>query len=182
MSNVATTPSTPALSDFPNDPTLQHEVERFLNYEAYLLDLGDLDTWLTVLADDIQYVVPIRTTRYGRLVEEFSTTSFVFNDDMFGLKMRVARLHTRFAWAEDPASRNRHFVTNIFVTGAKDDLVEVSSNVMLYRSRLTDPSGEIFTGERRDTLRRTDDGLKLVRREVYMDQTVLSLSAVTTFF
>lgn len=159
----------------------QHEVEQFLSQESKLLDDGDLDSWLTLLTEDIRYVMPVRTTRYGRFTNEFSTKSFVFNDDLHGLKMRVARLRTRFAWAEDPASRNRHFISNVFVEQEESDVLRVRSNVLLYRSRLTDPSGEIFTGERHDELRRAPDGLRLAKRTVYMDQTVLSLSAVTTF-
>lgn len=159
----------------------RYEVEEFLNQESRLLDEGDLDTWLTLLTEDVRYVIPVRSTRYGRATNEFSTKSFVFNDDLYGLRMRVARLHSRFAWAEDPASRNRHFISNVFVEHEENDTLRVRSNVLLYRSRLTDPSGEIFTGERHDEIRRTPDGLRLAKRTVYMDQTVLSLSAVTTF-
>lgn len=159
----------------------QYEVEQFLNLESKLLDDNDLDGWLTLLTEDVRYVMPVRSTRYGRTTDEFSTRSFVFNDDLHGLKMRVARLHTRFAWAEDPPSRNRHFVSNVVVEDEQDGVLRVRSNVLLYRSRLADAEGEIFTGERRDEIRRTPDGLRLARRTVYMDQTVLGLSAVTTF-
>ncbi|MTB85553.1 3-phenylpropionate/cinnamic acid dioxygenase subunit beta [Nocardioides sp. zg-578] len=159
---------------------LEHEVTAFLVTESNLIDAGDLDSWVTLMADDIRYVMPVRSTRYSRLSEEFSTTSFIYDDDLYGLKMRVARLHTRFAWAEDPASRNRHFVSNITASEV-GGLIRSTSNVMLVRSRLDDPVSETLTGERRDVLRRTPDGLRLVRREIYMDQTVMQLSAVTTF-
>lgn len=159
----------------------QRLVEDFLGREADLLDRGDLESWLLLLTEDVRYVMPVRSTRYTRLTEEFSTTSFIFDDDLFGLRMRVARLNTRFAWAEDPASRNRHYISNILVTHDKGDSLQVRSSVMLYRSRLDDAIGELLTGERRDVLRRTDAGLRLARREVYLDQTVISLSAVTTF-
>ena len=162
---------------------LEHEVTAFMNAESNLIDSGDLDSWVTLMAEDVRYVMPVRSTRYSRLSEEFSTSSFIYDDTLYGLKMRVARLHTRFAWAEDPASRNRHFVSNITATvdPADSDLIKATSNVMLVRSRLDDPISETLTGERHDVLRRTAEGLRLVRREIYMDQTVLQLSAVTTF-
>lgn len=168
-------------AEFLNRLITQQLVEDFLSREADLLDRGDLESWLLLLTDDVRYVMPVRSTRYSRLTEEFSTTSFVFDDDLFGLKMRVARLNTRFAWAEDPASRNRHFISNILVTADQGDRLQVRSSVLLYRSRLDDAVGELLTGERRDVLRRTEAGLRLARREVYLDQTVISLSAVTTF-
>lgn len=160
---------------------LHREVEGFLYQEADLLDRGDLESWLGLLTEDIRYVMPVRSTRYSRLVDEFSKTSFVFDDDLFGLKMRVARLNTRFAWAEDPASRNRHFISNVIITADEGATIRARSNVLLYRSRLDDVAGELLTGERDDVLRRTDAGLRLARREIYLDQTVLSVSAITTF-
>ncbi len=159
---------------------LEHEVSAFLVAESNLIDSGDLDSWVTLMAEDVRYVMPVRSTRYSRLSDEFSKKSFIYDDDLYGLKMRVARLHTRFAWAEDPASRNRHFVSN--VTAVEDgEVIRATSNVLLVRSRLDDPVSETLTAERHDVLRRTPEGLRLVRREIYMDQTVLQLSAVTTF-
>jgi 3-phenylpropionate/cinnamic acid dioxygenase small subunit len=160
---------------------LQREVEGFLCREADLLDRGDMEGWLGLVTEDIRYVVPVRSTRYSRLVDEFSKTSFVFDDDLYGLKMRVARLSTRFAWAEDPASRNRHFISNVIVTADEGATIHVRSNVLLYRSRLDDVAAELLTGARHDVLQRTHAGLRLARREVYLDQTVLSVSAITTF-
>lgn len=159
---------------------LKHEVTEFLSAESALLDAGDHDSWIGLLTEDIKYTVPVRNTRYSRLSEEFSTKSFVFNDSHYGLRKRAERLHSRFAWAEDPASRNRHFITNITATEDEEG-IHARSNVLLYRSRLDDVVSEWMTGERVDLIRRTPDGLRLARRVVYLDQTVLTVSAVTTF-
>lgn len=183
MSQTYTDDSRPARADAGavERLLLHREVESFLFHEADLLDRGDLESWLGLLTEDIRYLMPVRSTRYSRLADEFSKTSFVYDDDMFGLKMRVARLNTRFAWAEDPASRNRHFISNVIVTADEGETVRARSNVLLYRSRLDDAVEELLTGERQDVLRRTDAGLRLARREIYLDQTVLLVSAVTTF-
>ena len=76
------------------------EASAFLAEEARRLDAGDLEGWLDLLAPDIEYTAPVRSTRYSDGGSEFSSTSFHFDEDMFSLKMRVDRLGTRFAWAE----------------------------------------------------------------------------------
>ena len=40
----------------------------------------------------------------------------------------------------------------------------------------------LFIGKREDTLRDTPEGLRLLRRELYLDQTVLTAKALTIFF
>jgi 3-phenylpropionate/cinnamic acid dioxygenase small subunit len=52
---------------------LQQEIEQFLFYEAALLNDRQMDAWYDLLADDIRYVMPLRTTRGSRDREsEFS--------------------------------------------------------------------------------------------------------------
>jgi 3-phenylpropionate/cinnamic acid dioxygenase small subunit len=115
------------------------DARQFLNREALLLDSGDLEGWLGILAPDISYRVPVRTTRYGRPEDEFSPIAAHFDEDMFTLTMRVKRLGTRYAWAEDPPSRSRHLVSNIIVTGVSDwPEFEVASSLLLLRTRFDD--------------------------------------------
>ena len=55
-------------------------------------------------------------------------------EDWPSLKARVARLEHEYAWAENPPSRTRRFVTNIMVTGKTENGgVQVESNLMLFR-------------------------------------------------
>jgi 3-phenylpropionate/cinnamic acid dioxygenase small subunit len=161
---------------------LEADARQFLNQEALLLDSGDLEGWLGILAPDISYLVPVRTTRYGRTEEEFSAVSAHFDEDMFTLTMRVKRLATRYAWAEDPPSRSRHLVSNIIVTGVSDGPeFTVTSSLLLLRTRFDDGRTESLSGARSDTLRRVGGGLELARRVVYLDQTTLPVGSITTF-
>jgi 3-phenylpropionate/cinnamic acid dioxygenase small subunit len=159
------------------------EVMDLLHREAALLDAGELEQWLTLLTTDIEYRVPVRATRYGTSAEEFSTRSFHFNEDLYSLTMRVKRLQTRFAWAEDPPTRSRHMVSNVRVLAEDDGAgdLSVASNVLLLRTRFDDGRTELLSGDRRDVLRRVDGELLLARRTVYLDQTTLAMSSITTF-
>jgi len=95
---------------------------------------------------------------------------------------RVLRLSGKSAWAEDPPSRTRRLVTNVFVeeTANPDEYV-VTSYLLLTRSRFKDHHVDIISGERRDVLRMREDGFKLARREVIIDQAVLGTPNLAVF-
>jgi 3-phenylpropionate/cinnamic acid dioxygenase small subunit len=96
--------------------------------------------------------------------------------------MRVKRLGTRYAWAEDPPSRNRHMVSNVLLTGSTPSgALVVASNLLLTRSRFDESRGESLSGARSDVLERIDGELRLARRTVYLDQTTLPVGSITTF-
>ena len=132
---------------------------RWLVDEAYLLDTQDYATWLTLLTEDIRYVMPVRVTT--ALAAGFDTARGMahFDEDKYSLDRRVARFATEHAWTEDPPSRLRHHVGNVrtFATDRPDDL-EVQSSVLLFRSRgdVREPS---IVSAGRDDLLRDEAGL-----------------------
>ena len=137
------------------------EASAFLTEEARRLDGGDYEGWLSLLAPDIEYQAPVRSTRYAGDGSEFSSSSFHFDEDMFSLRMRVDRLATKFAWAEDPATRTRHFVANVAATATSSDQIHVRSDLLLRRSRLDEAVAETLTARREDELVRHDGELRL---------------------
>jgi 3-phenylpropionate/cinnamic acid dioxygenase small subunit len=152
---------------------LRLECEEFLYEEAERLDDGRLHEWLELLTDDVTYAIPRRVTRErGAEKSEFSDDSYLYREDRGTLETRVKRYDREYAWAENPPSRTRHFVTNVRVADVDGDEMEVRSNLMLYRNQRDDKERDLVSCERRDTLRRTDDGLKLAHRTVFLDQTV----------
>jgi 3-phenylpropionate/cinnamic acid dioxygenase small subunit len=96
------------------------------------------------------------------------------DDDWDSMEMRVLRLETEYAWAEDPPSRSRHFVTNIRVAaGGSADELTAKSNLLLYRTRGDVATFDILSGERHDVLRRVAGGYRLAKRVVVLDQTTV---------
>jgi 3-phenylpropionate/cinnamic acid dioxygenase small subunit len=154
----------------------------YLFHEAELLDANRLDEWLGLLADDLVYQVPVRTTRERGAARPFSDEMFHMDDTRTTLGWRVERLKTEFAWAEDPPSRTRHFVSNVRIApGAAADEVVVCSNLLLYRNRGGDPGHDLISGERQDVLRRVDGGWRLARRRVLLDQATLGTRNLAIF-
>jgi ethylbenzene dioxygenase subunit beta len=159
------------------------DVLEFLYLEAELLDSGKFEEWLKLLADDIVYHMPARLTTRKRNESGFSETTDIFTENLASLRVRVARFGTSFAWAEDPPSRTRHFVTNVRVQRSDDvDELDVRVNLMLYRSRADQPIPDLFSAERHDRLRQVSGSLLLARRIIYLDQTVVNARHLSILF
>jgi biphenyl 2,3-dioxygenase subunit beta len=168
-------------------PELYHGVEQFLYYEARLLDDRRFEEWYDLLADDLQYVMP---TRYNRLRREgdreFAAPheAQLFDEDKRSIAQRIRRLRSGTAWAEDPPSRTRHFVSNVAVSATTNPAeFAVDCYYLLYRSRL-EREVEIFAGMRHDLVRRTGTpaGWEIAHRRIILDQTVVLARNLSFFF
>jgi 3-phenylpropionate/cinnamic acid dioxygenase small subunit len=150
------------------------EVVEFLYREARALDQSRWDDWLALLAPEIDYRMPVRLERMPKDGPGFVEESEFFTENHSSLTTRVRRLQTEQAWAEEPGSRQRHFVTNVGIERREDGGYDVVSNFLVTRTR-SDLPYDIFTGERRDVVRREEDGegLLLAKRLILLDQTVL---------
>jgi 3-phenylpropionate/cinnamic acid dioxygenase small subunit len=158
------------------------EVQQFLFHEAELLDDDRQREWLDLVTEDIDYRVPVRVTRERAAGKGFSTTSFHMAETWGMLETRVLRLETEYAFAEDPPSRTRRYVTNVRIepTSAVNEL-EVKSNLLIYRNRNDESTHQLIAGERHDRLRRTEKGWKIARRTVYLDQATLGTHNLAIF-
>ncbi len=151
--------------------------------EAAALDERRFDDWIAMLSPDLVYQAPIRMTRTGANRDrDVMRTMFHFDDDYTSILMRTGRLQ-KSAWAEDPPSRCRRFITNVRV-GECDAAgeYEVVSYLYLERSRGDNPHNEQLTAERRDVWRAVDGGgYVLAKREIIVDQSVLGMSNLAVF-
>jgi len=163
---------------------LQFEVEEFLKREASLLDERRLDEWLALCTDDVHYWMPIRrTVNVKDLDNEFTKPGGMayFDDDKKTLALRIQRLAVGKAWAEDPPSRTRHMVSNVRVVAVNGNDIDVAVNFLRYRTRL-DSEEDSWIGRREDRLRRENGALKLARRHIFLDQTVILSQNMSNLF
>jgi 3-phenylpropionate/cinnamic acid dioxygenase small subunit len=164
------------------DP-LYWEIVEFLNDEALLLDRDRLDEWLALLTEDLVYWMPVRVTRDRAEGDGFSTTMGHFDDNYASVAYRVRRLQTTTtAWAEDPASRVRRLVSGVTVFRTLvDGELRVVSSILAVRSRWDRGTCDLISAERHDLIRRTSAGLRLARRDLYIDQSTLGTSNLAIF-
>lgn len=169
---------------------LKADVEDFLYTEADLLDERRFKDWLDLLTEDVTYFMPIRrNVKFGQHAEKENTRLGEgiswFDEGKWTLNKRVEQILTGVHYAEEPLSRVCHMVTNIQVLAVRDDgpqrEVDVRSRFLVYQNRV-EYETYFFVGKRSDTLRLTDEGFKIARREIILDQNVLLAKNLTTFF
>jgi 3-phenylpropionate/cinnamic acid dioxygenase small subunit len=152
-------------------------IQEFLTDEADLLDHDQHLEWVEMLTDDIQYRMPIRETRYrfdGNGFIENGDTYFNDNRSTLGLKARH-NVEFKYAYERDPAPRVRRLVTNLRVhEGDNPDEYIVKSYILMTKNRFDKPTYDILTAERVDIIRQMPDGMKLARRDIFVDMEVLS--------
>ncbi len=150
--------------------------------EAAALDERRFDDWVAMLEDDLLYTAPVRLTRSGPNKDrDVMRTMMHFDDNYSSILMRTGRL-SKSAWAEDPPSRTRRFVTNTRVAECEAaGEYEVSSYLYVERSRFDNPHNETLSCERRDIWRLVGSTYKLARREIIVDQSTLGMSNLAIF-
>lgn len=166
----------------PVEPGVRDSIRDFLYLESLALDERRFRDWLTAFADDARYEIPVRVTREKLAEWELAPTARIFDDTKRTLEFRVERLETEFAWAEQPPSRTRHFVTNVLVepTRTPDEYL-VRSNCLLYRSRGDEPQPSIFSVQRKDVMRRSGDSWLIAHRWAAIDQALINAHNMSIF-
>jgi 3-phenylpropionate/cinnamic acid dioxygenase small subunit len=165
------------------DMLLQYQVEQFLFHEAALLDARRFGEWFDLLADDLEYWMPVRTTRaLGDEANEFAKLgeSAFFDDDKHSMEQRVRKFSTGFSWAEDPPSRTRHNVSNVRILERTADGIVLGCNFLIYRSRLANEV-DLWSGRREDTLRGSAGDYKIVKRHLFLDDVSLDSKNLSSF-
>lgn len=157
----------------------QFAVEQFLYDEAELLDDCRWTEWLTLVSEDIDYRIPVRSTRDRQAgVSDFSSHAFHLVEDHGALAVRLGRLSTD-SWSENPPSRTRRMISNVRIKENSAAGIAVRSNLLFYWERAEQSS--VLAAERRDLLRPGPTGFLLRARLVLLDHTILptpSLSVV----
>jgi 3-phenylpropionate/cinnamic acid dioxygenase small subunit len=140
----------------------REELEAFLFCEARLADESRYDEWFALWTEDVRYWVPVNIDDY----DPDEHVSIIY-DDRERLELRILRLKSGGAWAQEPQSRMRRLISNIEIEpgpGAGEYLV-VSNFVLgeLRRGR----EGTYF-GQQKHTLRMTAGGLRMAAKTVVL--------------
>jgi len=166
------------------DHALWLEINDFLIHEAALLDDRKFHDWLDLLSDDLFYFMPRKKNRQRKdLAREVTQLGdlALFEEDKESMKMRIARLDTGMAWAEDPPSRTRHMITNLQVEDLGNNEVKARVAFLLYRTHL-EKDQDFFVGSREDVLRKVNGEWKVTKRTIILDADVITAKNLSVFF
>jgi len=181
----------PAIEHDPQYYLLKQEIEEFLYYEADLLDGRRFKDWLMLFSDDVVYFMPIRRNVESGQHDQRENTRLGqgiswFEEDKWTLTKRVEQILTGLHVAEEPLSRICHMVSNVRLLDIRPHAfapseVTAKSRFLVYQNRI-EYETYIFVGKRTDVLRKTNDGWKIAKREIVLDQNILLAKNLTTFF
>lgn len=143
------------------------EAEDFLIREAALLDSWKLLEWAELFTDDGEYLVPATDDPQGAA----GRSLYLIYDDRHRLGERARRLLKPTAHAEFPPSRTRHMISNVAVGAAEGDVVPVTCNFVVFRSRLEVTN--IYPGHAEYRLAHGGDGLRIRSKKAILDVDVL---------
>jgi len=170
---------------------LKADIEDFYYHEADLLDERRFRDWLDLLAEDISYFMPIRrNVKFGQHASRENTRQGEgiswFDEDKWTLTKRVDQILTGVHYAEEPLSRITHMVSNVQIKAVRPTVdgvreLDAVSRILVYQNRV-EYETHTFVGRRHDTLRLTDVGWKVARREILLEQSILLAKNLTTFF
>jgi 3-phenylpropionate/cinnamic acid dioxygenase small subunit len=155
--------------------TLWFELMQFYIREAWLLDERKFTEWLDLFTDDVLYFMPRRKNVLRRELQRELTPLgdlAILEEDKRYLEMRVARLDTGMAWAEDPPSRTRHLIGNLEAAPLANGEIQARTAFLVYRSHLETDS-QLLSGCREDVLRKTNGAWKVAKRTIVLDANVL---------
>jgi biphenyl 2,3-dioxygenase subunit beta len=170
----------PAETPTVDDLSLSQEVGHFLTREAWLLDHERYDAWLDLFDPEVRYYAPVRAS-VNRTSSEESGEGHLshFDETIQTLTMRAKRLATGQAWAEDPRSRIRRFVSNPVLLAHDGAELTVGSNILVHREA-SDERPHLISAYREDRLRRrAEGGLRIKTRTIWIDH--LTLRPLTVF-
>ncbi|HUZ75593.1 MAG TPA: 3-phenylpropionate/cinnamic acid dioxygenase subunit beta [Stellaceae bacterium] len=168
--------------------SLLREVEDLFYAEADLLDERRYDRWLDLFTEDVVYWMPMRkNVAWEERERDITAEDDVawIHDDKEMLRKRVQQLLTGIHWAEEPLSRVSHLITNVRIVDpvtalAEGDAMSVKCRFFVYRNRL-ETETDTLVGRREDTLRRVAGELRVARRKIVIEQSVLLAKNLTVF-
>jgi 3-phenylpropionate/cinnamic acid dioxygenase small subunit len=162
-------------------PELVLVAQDFLAHEAKLLDERRFRDWYELLDDAIVYHVPLRQARLA-FEDEVPPGAYRILDTKKHIETRIKRLESGAAWAETPPSRTLRLVGSLLVTaGDRPDVIVAESAMLMYRQRGHGDKGDVIPVRRRDQLRLTTAGVRLLRRDALITEAVLTTPNLGVF-
>ena len=168
------------------DAETRIQTEEFMAHESELLSAREYAAWAELLAQDINYVVPRRVSRKrARGEPEFEQAMAHFDDDPGTMAIRIKRyVESTALWAEDPPSRVRYHLSALRVRHLQSQDGEewlAVYNVLIFRNRGDKPDYDLLSAQRQDVLRKTVAGLRLAKRLVLLDHSIIGAHNLSFF-
>lgn len=133
--------------------------EKFLAFEARLLDEARFDDWLGLFLPDAKYWVPSEPHQES----PYDTVSLMYDDRRL-LETRVRRLASPRIYSQEPRSRTSRIVTNVTIEDRSPKVCIVRSKFMMIEFRRNEQ--RIFGGTYQHHLAGTENKIQIALKRV----------------
>ncbi|WP_158808654.1 aromatic-ring-hydroxylating dioxygenase subunit beta [Beijerinckia sp. L45] len=137
------------------------EIEDFLYREARLLDSQQFEEWMDLFTDDALYWVPA-----GHDDIDPSRHVSIIHDDKKAMAVRIKRLRSGHAYAQDPASRVHRLISNVELGEADDERETLEVTCMMLLVELARHRQTIHSARCEFSLDRSDGRWRITRKKV----------------
>lgn len=137
----------------------QETCEKFLVFEARLLDECRFDDWLALFLPDARYWVPSEPNQES----PHNTVSLMYDDRRL-LETRVRRLASPRIYSQEPRSRTSRLVTNVTIENESGSLCIVRSKFMMIEFRRDEQ--RLFGGTYYHHLNEVDSEIRIALKRV----------------
>jgi 3-phenylpropionate/cinnamic acid dioxygenase small subunit len=149
--------------------------ERFLLWEARLLDEARFDDWLALFTPDAWYWVPSEPDQ----PDPHETVSLIYDDRRL-LETRVRRLASPRMYSQEPRSRTSRMVANVTIEEAAPTACTTRSKFHMIEFRRD--SQRIFGGTAFHRLVQTDGRLRIAWKRVDLVNCDAPMDGITVPF
>jgi benzoate/toluate 1,2-dioxygenase beta subunit len=139
-------------------------LQAFIFQEAQLADESRFDEWEALLADDMQYWIPIVN---GEPAGELDAS--IVNDNRSRLATRLRQLRTGTRHSQAPLSIMRRMISNVVATRLADNTFQVEANFVVYEYQKQSVNQlNMWPGRVVYRLRAETGGLKMTLKKVML--------------
>ncbi|MEX0405296.1 aromatic-ring-hydroxylating dioxygenase subunit beta [Aquibium sp. LZ166] len=151
----------PARSAHQDEAETLRLYESFVYREARLMDNHQYDEWFKLWTEDALYWLPCNEED----LDIHKSVSLIY-ENLEKIEERILRLKGKFAHAQSPKSRLMRIVSNIEIESVSDSEIIGTSCFVLGDVRLDRQN--VWFGRNHHTLIRTEDGLKMRKKKVFI--------------
>lgn len=144
------------------------EASQLLYREAYYLDAQRWDEWLALFTEECEYWMPAWKGEHELTENPKREVSLIYYGTRAGLEDRVWRIRSGQSIASTPVPRTTHTVNNILVEDVSADSMTALSTWTAHCFFHKTNKSEVFFGDYRHSLCRTDAGWQIARKYVVL--------------
>ena len=137
------------------------ELVDFVYHEAFLLDEGRYDEWLTLFAPHGRYWMPLEPGQ----TDPHLVTSLLY-EDLFMLRLRVERLKGARTFSQKPASRGHHLLQRPRIERFVPEEGRFATATAFHYVETRLDEQELYAGWARHELETVDGALRIALKRV----------------